>query len=137
MLPSLVDVQLHFKILFRKLSQILWFKTVFLFYDLSLRPYISVNGSIWPQPEAMRCERVKLAFIAASALLGMCSIYIGQLVRATAASLILRMRAYTGGVAYTLYYPYPAASNAFNNALFHLGVYGSFTRYSNNDRDCD
>ena len=41
----------------------------------------------------------KLTFITASALLGMCSIYIGQLVRAAAAPLILRMRACIGGVA--------------------------------------
>ena len=40
-------------------------------------------------------------FIATSALLGMSSIYIGQLVRATAAPLILCMRAHTGGVGYT------------------------------------
>ena len=42
----------------------------------------------------------KLAFITASALLGMRSIYIGQLVRAAAAPLTLCMHAYTRGVAY-------------------------------------
>ena len=44
---------------------------------------------------------VKLLFIPALALLGMRSTYIGQLVQAAAAPLILRMRACIGGVAYT------------------------------------
>ena len=39
---------------------------------------------------------VKLSFILASALVGMHSTYIGQLVRAAAASLILRMCVYIG-----------------------------------------
>ena len=58
MLPSLVNMHLHFTIMCTKLSQILVFKTVFLFYGLSLRPYVSVNGSVWPQAEAMRSEGV-------------------------------------------------------------------------------
>ena len=44
---------------------------------------------------------VKLLFIPALALLGMHSTYIGQLVRAAATPLILRMHACIGGVAYT------------------------------------
>ena len=44
---------------------------------------------------------VKLSFILASALVGMHSTYIGQLVWATAAPLILHMCTYIGGVAYT------------------------------------
>ena len=43
---------------------------------------------------------VKLLFIPALALLGMRPTYIGQLVRAAAAPLILRMHAYIGGLAY-------------------------------------
>ena len=43
---------------------------------------------------------VKLPFIPASALLGMRSTYIGQLVRAAAAPIILHMRTYIGVVAY-------------------------------------
>ena len=44
---------------------------------------------------------VKLSFIPASALVGMRSTYIGQLMRSAATPLILRMRACMGGVAYT------------------------------------
>ena len=44
----------------------------------------------------------KLAFITALALLGMQSIYIGQLVQAAAAPLTLCMCTYTRGVAYTV-----------------------------------
>ena len=43
---------------------------------------------------------VKLWFIPALTLLGMRSTYIGQLVRAASAPLILHMCAYIGGVAY-------------------------------------
>ena len=46
-------------------------------------------------------ESVMLTFIPASALLGMLSTYIGQLVRPTAAPLIFCMHIYIGGVAYT------------------------------------
>ena len=44
---------------------------------------------------------VKLPFIPAPALVGMRSIYKGQLVRSVAAPFILRMHACVGGVAYT------------------------------------
>ena len=44
--------------------------------------------------------RFKLTFIRASALVSMHSTYIGQLVQASAAPLILHMHACLGGVAY-------------------------------------
>ena len=44
---------------------------------------------------------VKLSFILASALVGMHSTYLGQIIWSAAAPLILRMRTCIGGVAYT------------------------------------
>ena len=44
--------------------------------------------------------RFKLTFIRASALVAMRSTYLGQLVQASAAPLILHMCTYLGGVAY-------------------------------------
>ena len=50
-------------------------------------------------------------FIPTSALLGMHSIYIGQLLQPAAAPLILRMHVYIGRVTITKYYLYRAISS--------------------------
>ena len=47
-------------------------------------------------------------FIPAPALLAMCSIYIGRLLRPAAASLTICMRICLGGVAMVCDYPHPA-----------------------------
>ena len=55
-------------------------------------------------------HEVKITFIPTSAVVGMCSIYIWQLVWPVAAPLVMCMRGYIGGVATVRVLLYPALS---------------------------
>ena len=64
-------------------------------------------------------------FIPASALLGMRSIYIGQLVRPAAAPLMLRMCVYIGSSIWNAFYLYRATSAACSSTPYiaHARLY--------------
>ena len=70
-------------------------------YCLAKEPFSYDIYIVWCLCKNYTKMSVKLSFIPASALVGMHSTYIGQLMQSAAAPLILRMHTCIGSVAYT------------------------------------